>query len=57
MATEAACKLPNARFSKPYETTLLQHVQPRARSCESYCMEQPSAGRKSYTYMATDLDR
>lgn len=57
MATQAACKLPNACFYKLYETTLLQHLQPRVRSCDSYCMEQPSAGRKSYTYMATDLDR
>lgn len=57
MATQAACKLPNACFYKLYETTLLQHLQPRVRSCESYCMEQSSAGRKSYTYMATDLDR
>lgn len=28
-----------------------------ARNCKSYCMEQPSVGRKSYTYKATDLDR
>lgn len=27
------------------------------RNCKSYCMEQPSVGRKSYTYKATDLDR
>lgn len=27
------------------------------RKCKSYCMEQPSVGRKSYTYKATDLDR
>lgn len=44
-------------FKKLYETTLPWHLQPGERSCESYCMEQPSAGRKSYTYMATDLDR
>lgn len=30
---------------------------PARVAAESYCMEQPSVGRRSYTYMATDLDR
>lgn len=34
-----------------------QNTYNPARNCKSYCMEQPSVGRKSYTYKATDLDR
>lgn len=42
---------------KSYMKQLSRSICNLGRRAMSYCMEQPSVGRKSYTYIATDLDR